>query len=162
MLPSIIEPKKGCLYGEAILVPISGTRTSGALQRPAKAVGQAAQVGRASHEGPDSPAVACRVPSSYFVLVKRLVSACPRLEAVKRSVCIEGACMAFARVKTHWAKLDAKKLMTKGPPVGKEHRRPELYFDGVLEGSRLVGGNVPRMSYSHENISIILSCIMEQ
>ena len=78
------------------------------------------------------------IPSSYFGLVKRLVSACPRLEAVKRSVCIEGACMAFSRVKTHWAKLDAKKLMTEGPPEGKEHHRPELYFDGVLEGSRLV------------------------
>ena len=76
-------------------------------------------------------------PSSYFGLVQRLVSACPRLEAVKRSVCIEGARMAFARVKTHWAKLDAKKLMTEGPPEGKEHRRLEHYFDGVLEGSRL-------------------------
>ena len=78
------------------------------------------------------------MPSSYFGLVKRLVSACPRLEAMKRSVCIEGARMAFARVKTHWVKLDAKKLMTEGPPEGKEHRRPELYFDGVLEGSRIV------------------------
>ena len=77
------------------------------------------------------------IPSSYFGLVQRLVSACPRLEAVKRSVCTEGACMAFARVKTPWAKLDAKKLMTEGPPEGKEHRRPEHYFDGVLEGSRL-------------------------
>ena len=28
------------------------------------------------------------VPGSYFGLVKRLVSACPRLEAVKQSVCI--------------------------------------------------------------------------
>ena len=46
--------------------------------------------------------------------------------------------MAFARAKMHWAKMDAKKLMTEGPPEGKEHRRPELYFDGVLEGSRLV------------------------
>ena len=46
--------------------------------------------------------------------------------------------MAFARVKTHWAKLDAKKLMTEGLPEGKEHRRPELYFNGVLEGPRLV------------------------
>ena len=45
--------------------------------------------------------------------------------------------MAFARVKTHWAKLDAKKLVTKGLPEGKEHRRPEHYFEGVLEGSRL-------------------------
>ena len=78
------------------------------------------------------------IPSSYFGLVQRLVSACPRLEAVKRSVCIEGARMAFARVKTHWAKLDAKKLMTEGPPEGKKHCRPEKYYDGVMKGARLV------------------------
>ena len=78
------------------------------------------------------------LPSRYFGLVKRLVGACPRLEVVKRSVCIEGVWMAFARAKTHWAKMDVKKLMTEGPPEGKEHRRPELYFDSVLEGSRLV------------------------
>ena len=46
--------------------------------------------------------------------------------------------MAFARTKVHWTKMDAKKLMTEGPPEGKEHRRPELYYDSVLEGSRLV------------------------
>ena len=43
------------------------------------------------------------MPSSYFSLVKRLVSACPRLEVIKRSVCIEGARRAFARAKVHWA-----------------------------------------------------------
>ena len=48
-------------------------------------------------------------PSSYFGLVKRLVDACPRLEVIKRSVCIKGARMAFAHVKTHWEKMDAKK-----------------------------------------------------
>ena len=78
------------------------------------------------------------IPSSYFGLVKQLVSACPRLEAVKRSVCIEGARMAFARAKMHWAKMDTTNLMIEGPPEGKERRRPELYFDSVLEGSRLV------------------------
>ena len=36
------------------------------------------------------------IPSSYFGLVKRLVSACPRLDVIKRSVRIEGARMAFA------------------------------------------------------------------
>ena len=46
--------------------------------------------------------------------------------------------MAFARVKTHWAKLDAEKLMTEGPPEGKEHRKPELYYGSVLKGSCLV------------------------
>ena len=44
---------------------------------------------------------AAPTPSSYFGLVKWLVGACPRLEAVKRSVCIEGARMAFAHVKMH-------------------------------------------------------------
>ena len=46
--------------------------------------------------------------------------------------------MAFARAKVHWGKLDAEKLMTEGPTKGKEHRRPELYYDGVLKGARLV------------------------
>ena len=78
------------------------------------------------------------LPNSYFGLVKRLVSACPRLDAVKRSVCIEDARMAFAHGKMHWAKMDSMKLMTKGPPVGKEHRKPEMYYDSVMEGSRLV------------------------
>ena len=78
------------------------------------------------------------IPSSYFGLMKRLFNACPRLDVIKRSVCIVGARMAFAHVKIQWAKMDAVKLATKGPPAGKEHRRPKLYFDNVLEGSRIV------------------------
>ena len=78
------------------------------------------------------------IPSSYSGLVKRLVNACPRLDVIKRSVCIEGARMAFARVKVQWTKMNALKLATEGPPEGKEHRTPELYFDNVLEGSRIV------------------------
>ena len=46
--------------------------------------------------------------------------------------------MAFARVKVHWGKLDAEKLMIEGPPESKEHRKPELYYDSVLKGARLV------------------------
>ena len=46
--------------------------------------------------------------------------------------------MAFAWVKMHWVKKDSAKLVTEGPPMGKEHRTPELYFDNVLEGSRIV------------------------
>ena len=45
------------------------------------------------------------IPSSYIGLVKRLADALPRVEAVKRSTCIEGARMAFACVKMHWAKM---------------------------------------------------------
>ena len=76
--------------------------------------------------------------SSYFGLVKRLVSACPRLDVVKRSVCIEGARMAFARVKIQWAKMETVKLAAEGPPAGKEHCTPKRYFDDVLEGSCIV------------------------
>ena len=76
------------------------------------------------------------MPGSYFGLVKRLVNACLLLDVVKRSACIEGARMAFARCKMWWAKMDAVEL-TRGPPEGKEHRTPERYFAGVLEGSRL-------------------------
>ena len=41
------------------------------------------------------------LPGSYFGLVWRLVGACPRLEVIKRSICIEGARRAFARAKVH-------------------------------------------------------------
>ena len=67
-----------------------------------------------------------------------MVNACPRLEVIKQSVCIEGARRAFARAKMHWAKLDAVKLVKDGPPEGKEHRYPEKYYDGVMKGARLV------------------------
>ena len=33
--------------------------------------------------------------------------------------------------------MDAEKLMTEEPPEGKEHRRPELYYEGVMKGARL-------------------------
>ena len=67
-----------------------------------------------------------------------MVHACPRLEVIKQSVCIEGARRAFARAKVHWARLDAEKLVKDGPPEGKEHRYPEKYYDGVMKGARLV------------------------
>ena len=62
------------------------------------------------------------IPSSYFGLVKRIVGSCPRLDTIKRSVCIEGARMALAHAKVHWGKLDAEKLITEGPREGKEHQ----------------------------------------
>ena len=78
------------------------------------------------------------LPNSFFSLVRRLLDAYPRLEVVKRSVCIEGARRAFARVKLKWVKLDAVKLIKEGPPEGKEHRHPEMYYEGVLPGARLI------------------------
>ena len=73
------------------------------------------------------------LPARYFGLVRRLVDACPRLEVIKRSVCIEGA-----RAKVHMGKMDAEKLVKDGPPPGKEHRVREAYYEGVLKGARLI------------------------
>ena len=76
--------------------------------------------------------------NSFFGLVRRLMDACPRLEVIKRSVCIEGACRAFARVKLQWVKPDTMRLIKEGPPEGKEHRHPEMYYEGVLSGAHLI------------------------
>ena len=84
------------------------------------------------------------LPGSYFGLVRRLVEACPRLEVIKRSVCIEGARRALARAKVHWGKLDAEKLVKDGPPPGKEHRKPENYYKDVLKGARLMADECSR------------------
>ena len=84
------------------------------------------------------------LPGSYFRLVRRLVEACPRLEVIKRSVCIEGARRAFVRAKVHWGKLDAEKLVQDGPPEGKAHRCPKKYYDGVLKGACLVADECSR------------------
>ena len=80
------------------------------------------------------------LPGSYFGLVRRLVVACPRLEVIKRSICIEGACRALARAKVHWGKLDAEKLVTDAPPPGKEYRTPETYYKSVLKVARVIAG----------------------
>ena len=91
--------------------------------------------------------------------MKRLVNACPHLDVIKRSVCIEGAWMAFARVKVQWAKMNAVKLATEGPPAGKEHRTPKRYFEDVLKGSRIVEGqcHIPNsgLTYASFHVSIM-------
>ena len=84
------------------------------------------------------------LPGSYFGLVRRLVEACPRLEVIKRSFCIEGARRALARAKVHWGKLDAEKLVKDGPPSGKEHRKPENYYKDVLKGACLMADECSR------------------
>ena len=80
------------------------------------------------------------VPKSYFGLVQRLVDVVPRIDAVKRSACIEGARMAFARVKTFWGKMKAIDVATKSPPKGKDRPEPEHHFGDVLEAARLIEG----------------------
>ena len=85
------------------------------------------------------------LPNSYFGLVRRLVDACPRLEVIKRSVCIEGAHRALARAKVHWGKMDAEKLVKDGPPPGKEYRTPKMYYKTVLKGARKIADECPEM-----------------
>ena len=59
-------------------------------------------------------------------------------------MCIEGTRRAFARAKVDWGKLDAEKLVKDGPPEGKEHRRPKIYYEGILKGARLVADECTR------------------
>ena len=80
------------------------------------------------------------IPGSYFGLVRRLVDACPWVEVIKRSACIEGARRALARAKVHWGRLDAERLLTDAPPAGKEYCMPEMYYKSVLGGARLIAG----------------------
>ncbi len=46
-------------------------------------------------------------PNSYFSLVQQFLGAVPRIDAMKRSACIEGARMALARVKAYWTDMEA-------------------------------------------------------
>ena len=80
------------------------------------------------------------VPSSYLGLVQRLIDAVVRIDTVKRSACIEGARMAFARVKTFWGKMKAIDVVAKSPPKGKDRPELEHYFEDVLEAARLIEG----------------------
>ena len=70
--------------------------------------------------------------------MRRLVDACPWVEVIKRSACIEGARRAHARAKVHWGRLNAERLLTDAPPAGKEYHTPEMYYNGVLKGARRI------------------------
>ena len=72
--------------------------------------------------------------------MRRLADAYPWLEVIKRSICIEGSHRALARAKVHWGKMDAEKLVTDRPLLGREYRKPEMYYEGVLKGARLIAG----------------------
>ena len=75
-------------------------------------------------------------PKSYFSLVQQFLGVVPHINAMKRSVCIEGAQMALARVKTYWAEMKATALASQDSD---ESRVPaEHYFQEVLQGARLI------------------------
>ena len=75
-------------------------------------------------------------PNSYFSLVQQFLGAVPCIDAVKRLACIEGARMAFARVKTYWVEMEATTIATQGSAVGRV--AAEHYFEEVLEGARSI------------------------
>ena len=46
--------------------------------------------------------------------------------------------MAFAQGEGALGEAGRCKLVKEGPPEGKEQRHPEMYYNSVLKGSRLV------------------------
>ena len=84
------------------------------------------------------------MPGSYFGLVRRLVDACPWVEVIKHSACIEGARRALARAKVHWGRMDAEKLLTDAPLAGKEYCTPKMYYKSVLKGARKIADECPK------------------
>ena len=66
------------------------------------------------------------------------MNACPRFEVIKCSVCIGGARRAFVRAREKWSEIVSEKVVKEGPPEGKEHRHPKMYYKSVLKGARLV------------------------
>ena len=75
-------------------------------------------------------------PNNYFSLVQQFLGAVPRINAMKRSACIEGSRMALARVKAYWAEMDATTVAAQGSAIGRV--AAEHYFEEVLEGARLI------------------------
>ena len=60
----------------------------------------------------------------------------PRINAMKRSACIEGAQMALARVKTYWPDMKASIVASQDSD---ESRVPaKHYFEEVLPGAHII------------------------
>ena len=78
----------------------------------------------------------CTKPNNYFSLVHQFLGAVPRINAMKRSACIEGSRMALARVKAYWAEMDATTVAVQGSAIGRV--AAEHYFEEVLEGARTI------------------------
>ena len=68
--------------------------------------------------------------------MQQLLGAISRIDAMKRSACIEGARMDLARVKAYWAEMDATAVAAQGSAIGRV--AAEHYFEEVLEGAHLI------------------------
>ena len=71
-------------------------------------------------------------PNNYFSLVHQVLDVVTHINAMRRSVCIEGALVALARVKAYWAEMDATNIATRDSAIGR--KAAEHYFEEVLEG----------------------------
>ena len=59
-------------------------------------------------------------PDSYFGLVQQFLGAMPRIDAMRRSACIEGARMALSHVKAYWTDMEATIIATQNPVGGQD------------------------------------------
>ena len=75
-------------------------------------------------------------PDSYFSLVQQFLGVVSRIDAMRRSVCIEGAQKALARVKAYWTDMEATIIATQDPAGGQYPA--EHYLAQVTEGARLI------------------------
>ena len=75
-------------------------------------------------------------PDNYFGLVQQFLGVVSRIEAMKRSACIEGARMALARVKTYWEDMEATIIATQNPAGSQDP--VEHYLEQKTEGARLI------------------------
>ena len=75
-------------------------------------------------------------PDSYFGLVQRFLGAISRIDAMKRSACIEGARMALPRVKAYWTDMEGTIIVTQNPAGGQDLAKH--YLEQVTEGAHLI------------------------
>ena len=94
-------------------------------------------------------------PNIYFSLVQQFLGAVPRINAMKRSACIEGSRMALARVKAYWVEMDATTVAAQGSAIGRVSA--EHYFEEVLEGARRILCLSDMYSHCKNNVLLILS-----
>ena len=75
-------------------------------------------------------------PDSYFGLVQQFLGAVSWIDAMKRSVCIEGAQMALTRIKAYWTDMEATIIATQNPAGSQDPAKH--YLEQVTEGARLI------------------------
>ena len=97
-------------------------------------------------------------PDSYFGLVQQFLGAMPRIDAMRRSACIEGARMALARVKAYWMDIDATIIASQDSVGGPISSRALL--GAGHRGCPPDGGAVPEESPIRVMIQIIVKTML--